>query len=383
MNNSENKHAANSLYVLGSLYPYVTGGMEIFNYYFLKAQFAKGKENIYYLSQNEFNGKGGKFIHLTRLKPQRLFYPLHFLYLIWSLRKTIDYVYISYAEQSGIIPFFQALSLKLFRKPYVVTIHWGQEPNWRFKFPFVYFFRNAHTVVGVSEPICAAYKKVLPGKDFIFIPPLIPFESAGDPKNELRGKYGFTASDKIFLYVGSLKAMKNPDTILNAVKQMGTEYLCKHSVKVIYAGSGDMGNSLKQDVSESSLENVIHFAGLVNREKIPEYFKMADYYIISSDYEGTSVSLLEAMYNKLPIIASNAPGINRMVSDKQTALLFETKNVTGLKAAMQILLENNELADSLASNAYKDYEEKYSYEAMIRSYDRYFQVLTNSFSGNL
>jgi glycosyltransferase involved in cell wall biosynthesis len=141
---------------------------------------------------------------------------------------------------------------------------------------------------------------------------------------------------------------------------------------VIYAGSGDMGNSLKQDVSESSLENVIHFAGLVNREKIPEYFKMADYYIISSDYEGTSVSLLEAMFNKLPIIASNAPGINRMVSDKQTALLFETKNVTGLKAAMQILLENKELADSLASNAYMDYEEKYSYDAMIRSYEQIF-----------
>ena len=372
MNNSENKHPGNSLYVLGSLYPYVTGGMEIFNYYFLKAQFARGKENIYYLSQQEFKGKGGKFIHLTGLKPQRLFYPLHFFYIIWTLRKTIDYVYISYAEQSGIIPFAQALILKLFRKPYVVTIHWGQEPEWRFKFPFVYFFRNAHTVIGVSEPICAAYKKVLPGKDFIFIPPLIPFETAGETKNALREKHGFTAGDKIFLYVGSLKAMKNPDTILNAVKEMGSEYLCEHGVKMIFAGSGDMGNSLKQDVAESGMEKVFHFAGLVNREKIPEYFKMADYYIISSDYEGTSVSLLEAMYNKLPIIASNAPGINRMVSDKQTALLFETKNVSRLKAAMQSMLEDKVLADSLASNAYKDYEEKYSYEAMISSYDKIF-----------
>jgi glycosyltransferase involved in cell wall biosynthesis len=78
------------------------------------------------------------------------------------------------------------------------------------------------------------------------------------------------------------------------------------------------------------------------------------------------------MYNKLPIIASDAPGINRMVSDKQTALLFETKNVTGLKTAMQSMVEDIVQAESLASNALKDYEEKYSYDAMIRSYDQIF-----------
>ena len=47
---------------------------------------------------------------------------------------------------------------------------------------------------------------------------------------------------------------------------------------------------------------------------IPDYYKTADFYIISSDYEGTSLSLLEAMFNKLAIIASDAPGINRMLT---------------------------------------------------------------------
>ena len=43
------KHAG--LYILGSLYPHATGGMEIFNYYFLNHQLAESTDQIYYLGE--------------------------------------------------------------------------------------------------------------------------------------------------------------------------------------------------------------------------------------------------------------------------------------------------------------------------------------------
>jgi glycosyltransferase involved in cell wall biosynthesis len=348
--------------------------MEIFNYYFLNNRLNQAKDTIYYLGENRTDNPNGYFVPLKKRWPERVFNPVQFFFAVLRLRKTLDYAYLSYAEESVVISYLRALTLKIFKIPYIITIHWGKEPDWKFRFPYVYYFRQAHAVIGVSEPICIAFKKAIPQREFLYIPPLIPFQHASKTKPQAKKLLGYEQEEKILLFAGSLKAMKNPDKIVETFRELGASFLEEHNIRLILAGRGDMERELKGKIENYQLTKYIRVPGLVSREAMPDYYRAADGYIISSDYEGTSLSLMEAMFNKLPIIASDAPGINGMLSHEQNALLYETKNTAQLADAIKRIFTNRLLAENLAEAAFKDFNRKYSYEAMMEKYQFVFST---------
>jgi len=364
-------HSA-ALYVLGTLYPYFTGGMEIFNYYFLNHQLKNPDNTIFYLGENKTDLATGNFVPLQRLRPQRFFYPFQFFFTVLKLRKKLDFVYLCFAEQSWIIPFAHSLALRFFNIPYIVTIHWGKAPAWKWRYPYVYFFRHAHAVIGVSEPICYAFKKAVPRQEFLYIPPLIPFQRAKTEKEALKKGMGYSIQEKILLYVGSLKPMKNPDKIVEAFRIIGPDFLKTHNIRLIFAGNGEMEDDLRERVEKYDLGGYIRFEGLVSRENIPDYYKAADFYVISSDYEGTSLSLMEAMFNKLAIVGSDGPGINHMLRHEQNALLYETVNIEELAKTFKRIFTDPILGEKLSESAVADFNRQYSYESMIKKYESVF-----------
>ena len=133
-----------------------------------------------------------------------------------------------------------------------------------------------------------------------------------------------------------------------------------------------MVESLKEKAKEYGIAERVHFLGFVPKEDVNRIFKMADAYIIASDFEGTSVSLLEAMYNRKPIIASDAPGINDMITDGESGLLFKTGNAGEVKKHLITYFTQPQLAEMLSNGAYKVFESTYSYSKMIENYIRIF-----------
>ncbi len=372
MKSSTRKNKNACLYVLGSIYPHVTGGMEIFNYYFLNYCLNKNNRIIYYYTPQRTVSTNGNFIPQKNIWPVRIFYPLQFLYLIWKLRGKIDFVYISYAQQSWIISFSQSFILRLFRIPYIITIHSGKEPGWKFAYPFKFYFRHADYVVGVSEPICAAFKKVIPEQTYHYIPPLVPFEKSMKSKDELKTVLGFQKDDRVLLYVGSLKGMKNPDKIVTAFSKIDLSFLDHHKIKMVFVGIGEMQNELNKLIMAYRLNDYVRIAGWIRREIIPDYYQMADAYIISSDYEGTSLSLLEAMFNELAIIGADSPGINRMLIHEQNALLYNAASTNELAANIVRLFSDDLLRNRISKQAHADFNGKYSFESMMEKYEEIF-----------
>jgi glycosyltransferase involved in cell wall biosynthesis len=346
--------------------------MEIFNYYFLKFQLDNLKKNDYYWTINELAGYKKNHLRLFGFRPVRIFYPLQLFWVLLKHQSKIRYIYTGYARQSWIIPFFSAIIYRLFKKPYIVTIHSGEKPVWKPAFLFKYYFNNADTVVGVSEAICEEYGNLLSGKKVHFIPPLIPFQHSEKSKEQLKAEFGFSPASKILLYVGSLKQLKNPDKVVKAFNLFSSRITNNKEINLVMVGDGEMMEALQQYARDNHLTGSVFFAGLKSRESIPDFFAMADYYIISSDYEGTSISLLEAMFNKLPIIAANSPGINKMLQANRNALLYPPHDTEKLAGCIQALTSDAVLSGRLAEKAHMDFEEKYSYGLMIEKYEQLF-----------
>jgi glycosyltransferase involved in cell wall biosynthesis len=251
-------------------------------------------------------------------------------------------------------------------------------PDWKPEFPFRFFFTNASAISGVSTTICANYHEKLKGKEIIYIPPLIPFEKSPLSRHEALEKLGYDAKSRVILYVGSLKPMKNPDRILEAFSRLGIDYIKANNIRLLFAGGGPMAADLKKNAQTIGLAEYIRLDGVIGRDAIPTYYQAATCYIISSDYEGTSISLLEAMFNRLPIIGSDAPGINSMIEHGRSGLLYKTEDAANLADQIRNILDNGSRATQLGVEAFNSYQTSYSYENMLRQYKKMFSTAFES-----
>lgn len=353
------------------IYPYRVGGMEIFNYYLIKN--LRNSFRIYYAASKKFDFDNVRILKTSsKIKPIKITYPLQ-LFLILLFHPSIKCVVFSYSASHWIIWKLYTLICQLLKTHYVVVIHHGKKPPIEKQRTYFNFFHHAKKVIAVSPDIKKNFDQQFQ-LDCDVIYPLVPFEKSTSSKQELRQQYGIPQDAKVICMVGTIKQMKNPDTVINAISLMNESELSAYNPYVVFAGSGPMLETLKQMAQELGIAQRIKFLGFVSKEKINEIMKLSDAYLISSDFEGTSVSLLEAMFNKMAIIASRAPGIIDTILDGSECLMFETKNQQELKNCIIETFSNSDAAKLRAQKAFEHYDNQFSYPDII---NRYSTILSN------
>ena len=78
-------------------------------------------------------------------------------------------------------------------------------------------------------------------------------------------------------------------------------------------------------------------------------------YVSSSDYEGISNSMLEAMAIGMPVVCTDCPigGAKATIKDGENGLLVPIKDADALYMGMKKVIEDKALADKLSHNAAK------------------------------
>ena len=137
-----------------------------------------------------------------------------------------------------------------------------------------------------------------------------------------------------------------------------------------------MKDSLEKIVEKNSFNEYVKFYGSVPHENVPELYKLAHVYVIPSLFEGTPKSLLEAMFNGLPIVGSDTNGINNMIKDNWNGLLFKVSDVIELSSKLKKLIENESLRNTLGKNAIKSVKKEIKYKKTVAEFiDIYKNIL--------
>jgi len=354
------------LVISPALYPCATGGVEIFNYYFIK-ELAKKGHQVWVLTTCEYEWDNPNIfpVKLSRrvfLHP-KLSVGIHILFNLIKLRGRIDIIHVPYTSNSPLV-YPVLLAKKLDGVSYVITIHGGGMYAWKPWAPHKAFFQYADGIVAVSETIRKEYES-RSGREIKVISPLIPFTESEISKHSARIQYGLNDQDIIILYVGSIKRIKGPEILLDAFLKLRKDYIKKHSLRLLYVGNGDMKTVLEKKVNEKGFNEFVTFLGKVPHEQLPQIYSMADIYVIPSLFEGTPVALLEAMFNGLAIVGANTPGINNLINHKRNGLLFESENSGDLAAKIREFVQNGDLPRKLGETAKRDYAESYSFDDVI------------------
>jgi glycosyltransferase involved in cell wall biosynthesis len=179
--------------------------------------------------------------------------------------------------------------------------------------------------------------------------------------------------------VGSIKPLKGNLWVYQEFKKLTKEFIEHHKLKLLFVGEGSDSSRLKETIIQDKMEDFIRVIDKIPNEKIYEVYHLADYYVIGSDFEGTPKSLLEAMYNSLPIIGTDVNGINNIIENRHNGLLVNKTQPGELKNAIQIMVENNDLAKQLGTNANKTYKEKYDFFVTLNRLTEVYHNVSNKY----
>ncbi len=169
------------------------------------------------------------------------------------------------------------------------------------------------------------------------------------------GEEPFTGErEKRIVAVGRLSAQKNHKLLLRAFAAFSGEH--KGYVLEIY-GQGELEPELRRLASALKIDKSVIFKGFSGH--VLSDIRSASMYVLSSDYEGISNSMLEAMALGLPVIATDCPiGGSRMyIKDGVNGFLTPVGDVQALALAMGRLADDSSLAGRLGREAVKIREE--------------------------
>lgn len=174
--------------------------------------------------------------------------------------------------------------------------------------------------------------------------------------------------EKTVVSVGRLdNFQKRYDVMLDAFKIFVSRY--DDYILKLY-GTGNDEKLITEWVEERNLTDNVRFMGLTTQPM--QDIARDGMFLITSDFEGISNSLLEAMAVGLPCVSTDhTPGGARLlIQDHENGLLAPVGDAEGLAKAMCEFAENSELAEKCSNNA-RDVVNRFDPQRIIDMWEEY------------
>ena len=182
---------------------------------------------------------------------------------------------------------------------------------------------------------------------------------------QLRHELGLPA--RYFLYVGRLVREKGIFELVAAYATL--EEQLREEVGLVFAGDGSSRRDLEAQAARVS-RGVVKFAGFAHRERLAEYYALAEALVLPTYSDTWGLVVNEAMACGLPVILSQAAGCAAdLVTEGWNGRIVPVKSVPQLASAMQALGSRPDLCASMGVNSLNriaDYTPQHWSEGIVR-----------------
>jgi glycosyltransferase involved in cell wall biosynthesis len=238
-----------------------------------------------------------------------------------------------------------------------------------------YALKNGVVPVAVAEEVADSLGRLYGIQRCRVISNGIPTEryaSPQIPRKEWRAREGFGENDVLFVCVARFAPQKNHALL---VKAFALGPALNRSAHLVLVGAGDLQDQLEEQVKNLGLARQVHFLGL--RSDIPEVLGAMDVFVLSSDYEGNPLSVMEAMAAGLPIVSTAAGGVPDLLESGKEGYQVQPGDVLGLSNSMTFLLRNREARQSFGMAAARRARKTYDVSRMVQAYEGVYESLVD------
>jgi len=162
----------------------------------------------------------------------------------------------------------------------------------------------------------------------------------------------FQSNQKIRLYdcimTGRLVDVKRIDIFLRAIKIVVAEI---PDVRVVIIGDGKLRSKLQQLSCSLEIEHNVIFEGY--KDDIENWLQKSKIFVLTSDSEGLSLSMMEAMMCGLPVVVSDVGDLADLVEDGINGYLVPRRTPNLFAMRLIELLKNSHKLESFSNAAYK------------------------------
>ena len=218
----------------------------------------------------------------------------------------------------------------------------------RFKSDFYhkFLYKNIDMMIAVTNLVKEQLQKFIP-KDIrpkietSYIGANTPKLLSNEEKNSLKKSFNI-ADEFIVCIVGRIEEAKGQHIVLEAVESLRKSGIKIKTLVVGHYMDENYFNNLKNSYSNDIFTNFV--------SNPTDLMQISDCVVLATKKETFGLVLIEAMKCGVCVLGSNSGGPLEIIDDEKTGLLFESMNSDSLCEKLSLIIENEELKESLALN---------------------------------
>lgn len=190
----------------------------------------------------------------------------------------------------------------------------------------------------------------------------------------LRKQYNIAANDFVYIFIGRLVRDKGIEELVTAFSEINTKH---NNVRLLLVGPFEHELDPLSKACNDQIEKNPHIITVGYKDDVRPYLMMANTLVFPSYREGFPNVPLQAGCLDLPSIVTNINGCNEIIEDYRNGLIVPAKDSAALKAAMTLILTDENLYRTLKGNARKmvvdRYEQKLIWNLILLEYQNHLK----------
>ncbi|MDP9142741.1 MAG: glycosyltransferase family 4 protein [Pseudomonadota bacterium] len=179
-------------------------------------------------------------------------------------------------------------------------------------------------------------------------------------------------SDPVIVMVARFSDQKRQDDLIRATAAFPIP------VRVRFIGDGERRSACEALAASLGLSEQVEFLG--HLPSAEDELRKADIFVLSSNYEGLPLSILEAMRAGLPVVASSVGGVADAVADGSTGLLFQRGDVSALRQHLVALASNPSLRTRMGNAGRARFDDHFTEARMLQDTFEIYASLIASYN---
>jgi glycosyltransferase involved in cell wall biosynthesis len=236
--------------------------------------------------------------------------------------------------------------------------------------------RVSDRLLGVSQATVDDLVRlgVAPAEKFSVLPLGLDLDPLARPDESLRAasrdELRVGAEEILLAFVGRIVPIKRLDLLLPALAQARES---EPRLRLAVVGDGDERPRLERQAAELGIAGDVLFLGY--RRELRPIFAAADIAVLSSDNEGTPVSLIEAAAAGLPAVATDVGGVREVVTG-DTGIVVPRGDVAALAGAIVEMAADAQRRQTCGLAARRRALDRYGADRLLGDVDALYRELT-------
>lgn len=188
-------------------------------------------------------------------------------------------------------------------------------------------------------------------------------------RTAVRASWGVAPGDEVITLIARLVPIKRVDRFLQVAGALSD----RPRSRFVVVGDGELGEELRASPAARTLGDRLRWAGF--RRDMADVCVASDVVVLTSDNEGTPVSLIEAQAAGVPVVSTDVGGVAFAVRHGETGLLAPPDDHAALAGAIAAVLDDPALAHRLAGAGRHHASEAFGLERLVEDVDALYRRL--------